>query len=55
MRIALLGICHETNTFSSVTTDLAKFERDGILRGDILEVKEFYVKARDPIEKGALK
>jgi microcystin degradation protein MlrC len=34
MRIALLGICHETNTFSSVTTDLAKFENDGILRGE---------------------
>lgn len=33
IRIALLGLCHETNTFSSVTTDLAKFERDGILRG----------------------
>ena len=34
IRIALLGLCHETNTFSSVTTDLAKFERDGILRGE---------------------
>ena len=34
MRIALLGLCHETNTFSSVTTDLAKFENDGILRGE---------------------
>jgi microcystin degradation protein MlrC len=34
MRIALLGLCHETNAFSSVTTDLAKFENDGILRGE---------------------
>ncbi len=34
LRIALLGLCHETNTFSSVTTDLAKFERDGIQRGE---------------------
>ena len=34
MRIALLGLAHETNTFSSVTTDLAKFENDGILRGE---------------------
>ncbi|MSZ91283.1 MAG: microcystin degradation protein MlrC, partial [Actinobacteria bacterium] len=34
IRIALLGLCHETNTFSSVTTDLAKFERDGTLRGE---------------------
>jgi microcystin degradation protein MlrC len=34
IRIALLGLAHETNTFSSVTTDLAKFERDGILRGE---------------------
>ena len=34
IRIALLGLCHETNTFSSVTTDLAKFENDGILRGE---------------------
>ena len=34
IRIALLGLCHETNTFSSVTTDLAKFESDGIQRGE---------------------
>lgn len=34
MRIALLGICHETNTFSPVPTDAAKFERDGTLRGE---------------------
>jgi microcystin degradation protein MlrC len=33
MRIALLGLAHETNTFSEVPTDLAKFEADGTLRG----------------------
>lgn len=36
MRIALLGICHETNTFSPVPTDVAKFERDGVLRGSAI-------------------
>lgn len=34
MRIALLGLCHETNTLSSISTDLAKFNSDGILRGE---------------------
>lgn len=34
LRIALLGLCHETNTFSSIATDLEKFENDGILRGE---------------------
>lgn len=33
MRIALLGITHETNTFSPIVTDLAKFEADGSLVG----------------------
>jgi len=33
MRVALLGITHETNTFSSVTTDRAKFAADGSLVG----------------------
>lgn len=33
MRIALLGICHETNTFSPIVTNAEKFERDGTLRG----------------------
>jgi microcystin degradation protein MlrC len=34
MRIALGGIAHETNTFSPIPTDLARFEEAGILRGD---------------------
>ena len=33
MRFALLGLSHETNTFSSVPADYAAFEREGILRG----------------------
>ena len=39
MRFALLGLSHETNTFSSVPADYAAFEREGILRGgEILDV-----------------
>ncbi len=34
MRIPLLGISHETNTFSSVPADYAAFEATGILRGE---------------------
>lgn len=34
MRIAILGICHETNTFSNVPTDYARFEESGIDRGE---------------------
>ncbi len=34
MRIAILGICHETNTFSNVLTDYAQFEESGIDRGE---------------------
>ena len=34
MRIPLLGISHETNTFSSVPADYAAFEASGILRGE---------------------
>ena len=33
MRFAILGISHETNTFSSVPTDYGQFEASGILRG----------------------
>lgn len=33
MRIPLLGISHETNTFSSVPADYAAFEASGIMRG----------------------
>jgi microcystin degradation protein MlrC len=33
MRFAILGISHETNTFSSVPTDYARFEASDILRG----------------------
>ncbi len=32
--MALLGISHETNTFSSVPADMGQFEASGILRGD---------------------
>ena len=34
MRFAILGISHETNTFSNVPTDYAQFEASGILRGE---------------------
>ena len=34
MRFAILGISHETNTFSSVPADYGQFEASGILRGD---------------------
>ena len=38
MRFALLGLSHETNTFSSVPADYAAFEREGILRrGQIVD------------------
>ena len=33
MRFAILGISHETNTFSPVPADYASFEAEGILRG----------------------
>ena len=42
MRIPLLGISHETNTFSSVPADYAAFEATGILRG-----QEIFDKFRD--------
>ena len=42
MRIPLLGISHETNTFSSVPADYAAFEATGILRGE-----EIFDKFRD--------
>ncbi len=34
MRIATGGISHETNTFSTLKTDLALFERRGMHGGD---------------------
>jgi microcystin degradation protein MlrC len=34
VRFAILGIAHETNTFSNVPTDYGQFEASGILRGD---------------------
>ena len=40
MRFAILGISHETNTFSSVPADYASFEAEGILRGQEI-VDEF--------------
>jgi microcystin degradation protein MlrC len=36
MRFALLGLAHETNTFSPVVTDLAKFASDGTVRGEAI-------------------
>ncbi|MBU6286741.1 MAG: M81 family metallopeptidase [Chloroflexota bacterium] len=33
VRLAMVGIAHETNTYSDVPADLAAFEADGILRG----------------------
>lgn len=39
MRVALLGITHETNTFSPVVTDYAKFVADGSLLGDEIVAK----------------
>ena len=42
MRIPVLGISHETNTFSSVPADYAAFEATGILRGE-----EIFDKFRD--------
>ena len=42
MRIPLLGISHETNTFSSVPADYAAFQASGILRGE-----EIFDKFRD--------
>ncbi len=40
MRFAILGISHETNTFSPVPADYASFEAEGILRGD--EIRQFF-------------
>ena len=40
MRFAMLGVSHETNTFSSRPTTYAHFERSGILRGD--EIRRRY-------------
>ena len=34
IRLALVGIAHETNTFSDVSARYESFEADGILRGD---------------------
>jgi microcystin degradation protein MlrC len=34
MRLAALGMAHETNTFASAAADYAAFEESGILRGD---------------------
>ncbi len=36
MRIALLGIAHETNTFSPQPADMAQFDAYGIVRGEVL-------------------
>jgi microcystin degradation protein MlrC len=35
-RLAVLGLWHETNTFCLQGTDLAAFEREGILRGEAI-------------------
>lgn len=34
MRLAILGLCHESNTFSRVPADYQQFEASGIDRGD---------------------
>ena len=34
VRLAMVGMAHETNTYSDVPADLGAFEADGILRGD---------------------
>ena len=34
MRLAALGMAHETNTFARYATDYAAFEQSGILHGD---------------------
>jgi microcystin degradation protein MlrC len=36
MRIAIGGISHETNTFSTIPTDLSLFERRGVIGGEAL-------------------
>lgn len=40
MRLAALGVSHETNTFSTLPTDYAQFESTGIFRGEDV-VREF--------------
>ena len=40
MRMALLGVAHETNTFSRVPASYEEFEKTGILRGDEI-VRQF--------------
>ena len=37
MRMALLGVAHETNTFSRVPATYEQFEKTGMVRGDALE------------------
>src|SRR5262245_16479617 len=44
MRFAVLGVSHETNTFSSRPTTYAHFERSGIARGD--EIRRRYRESR---------
>ena len=44
MRFAMLGVSHETNTFSSRVTTYAHFERSGIARGD--EISRRYRESR---------
>jgi microcystin degradation protein MlrC len=44
MRFAMLGVSHETNTFSSRPTTYAHFERSGIARGD--EIRRRYRESR---------
>ena len=44
MRFAMLGVSHETNTFSSRVTTYAHFERNGLARGD--EIRRRYRESR---------
>ncbi len=34
LRLAAFGLHHESNTFARVATDMAAFERAGVLRGE---------------------
>ena len=40
MRMALVGVAHETNTFSRVPATYEQFERTGMVRGEAL-VREY--------------
>ncbi len=39
LRLAALGLLHESNTFARVATDMAAFERAGVLRGEQIRAR----------------